>query len=131
MNNKLTRIFSQLQRSKDKGVLEIDLLKDWETPGNTRLIKHRLNKMLGGNAIVVKNGIWYLSEYYWSMTKNEFKESVNQMNLIYLIQKNSLVVLGVVCVLSILVVAAFTIGYILGVPNNIETCNTISYETFW
>lgn len=75
--SKLTRIISQLQKAKDKGVQEIELLKDWETSGNARVIRHRINKILDDrNGVVTKDGVWFLSEYYWQMTRAEFKDSV-------------------------------------------------------
>lgn len=106
---KLAIILSKLQKARSKGVKEIEVLTDWETKGNARVIKHRLNKMLGGkNAVIVKRGKWYLAEYFWSMTRTEFndhmwRETVREMSL-----KNNIVV-AVITILFILVTLLLTI----------------------
>jgi len=110
-NSKLTRILKQLQSAQDKGVEEIDLFIDWEKKGNARVIKHRINKIIGnGNSIVTINGIWYLAEEYWNMDRSQFKELMNRHDLRELSIRNNIITLAVVSVLAMLVIIAFIAG---------------------
>ena len=120
--SKLTRIISQLQKAKEKGVKEIELLKDWETSGNARIIRHRINKILQDrNGIVTKDGVWYLDEDYWKMTKSEFKDflwrsQISEMNF-------KLVLVSIVAMLML--VFSWVYGYQLWQPKNIYQCAEI------
>ena len=76
MQPKLQRIFSKLQLAKAEGVQEIDILDDLETSNNARVIKHRLNKLLGRGSVTTKNGIWYLDKGYWEISPIEFRDII-------------------------------------------------------
>ena len=76
MQPKLQRIFSKLQLAKAEGVQEIDILDDLETSNNARVIKHRLNKLLGRGSVTTKNGIWYLDKGYWEISPMEFRDII-------------------------------------------------------
>lgn len=129
-NSKLTRIFLLLQKAKDKGVLELELFDDNETAGNVRVIKHRLSKIVGEDAIKVVSGRWYLDSEYWAVTKAQFDRDIDRLNRLHTDQKNNLTYLGIVGILSVLVVVAFFIGYSLGTPDVPEMCAAVfGYET--
>lgn len=96
---KLAIILSKLQKAKGKGVKEIDVLTDWETKGNARVIKYRLNKIAD---VTVKNGRWYLSEHYWSMTKTEFSENMWREAVKEISFRNNLVTIIVVVIFTTL-----------------------------
>ena len=75
MMSKHVRIIKLLQNAKEKGMLEIDLLDDYEKKENTRKIKSRANKFLGdGNAIKTVNGRWFLAKEYWEMNSVELRD---------------------------------------------------------
>ena len=118
--SKLTRIISQLQKAKDKGVKEIDLLKDWETASNARVIRHRVNKILGdSNAVVTKDGVWYLEKNYWNITKSEFQNYMwrNQINEM----SSKIIILAVVAIVALIITMVFS--YQAGRPNNFYECS--------
>jgi len=121
-NSKLTRIFNLLKKAEDKGVSESLIFNDLESTGNARVIKHRLNKMLDCNAIVIVSGVWYLDEDYWSMSKSEFKDTMNRYDYNRQTQMFSYVVLGIVAVLSLLLVISASVFYNLGKPDTIGQC---------
>ena len=124
-NTKTSRIYNSLQEAKEKGVKEVDLFDDLETANNTRVIKHRLTKILGSNAVVIKNGVWYLDEEYWNMTKSEFKDTMNRHDHNRQNQIFSYMVLCVVAMMSILVVLAYFIGKENGSPGTLQECGVI------
>jgi len=111
-----------LQKSKEHGVLEIELFDDWEKPGNVRVIKHRLNKIIGDDAVRIVTGRWYLSSHYWQMSRSEFIEFLNRSDLIHMNHKNNMMVLAMVGVFSVLLVGTHFISYNLGVPNSLTEC---------
>ncbi|KKN71748.1 hypothetical protein LCGC14_0418140 [marine sediment metagenome] len=76
MQHKLQRIFNSLQLAKEKGVKEVDLFDDLETSNNIRVVKHRLNKMLGPDAVYVKHGIWYLDRTFWKLASLGFRDII-------------------------------------------------------
>ena len=72
---KSERIFKQLQDAREKGVEISEIFNDWES----RTLKNKtlfdLRKKLGDKkSIVVKNGRWFLAEYFWSLTLSEFNQ---------------------------------------------------------
>lgn len=121
-NSKLTRIFNLLKKAEDKGVSEADIFNDFESTGNTRVIKHRLNKIIGSNAIVIVSGIWYLDEEYWNMTKSEFNKLLDRHSLEQISIRNNYTVFGIVAVFSILLVISSSVLYNLGRPQTIGQC---------
>lgn len=136
-NSKISRIFSVLQKAKGKGIKEIDLLDDFESKGNTRVIKYRLCKFLGDSeGVVVKDGVWFLAEDYWNMTKVEFRDLMFRFMLMEISHKNSLVIIAIVGIMSVLVAVAFSVGYNMGVPDTLQRCveqfdSDLIYETEW
>ena len=125
-NSKLSRIFNQIQKAGKKGVKESTLFEDYETSNVVRVTKHRLCKMLGDSeAVLVKNGFWYLSEEYWSMTKTEFKDLMHRFTLMEISHNNTITTVAVVAIMSVLVVVAYSVGYNMGVPASIAECGYI------
>jgi len=128
-NTKLTRIFTLLSDAKEKGVKEVDLFDDVETSNYIGVLKHRLNKMLGSNAVVIKNGIWYLDEEYWSMTKFEFRDTMNRYELRELTHSNNFAVIGISIIFALLLIFFTVASYHVGKPNSFEQCIDIfEYE---
>jgi len=76
MQPKLQRIFSTLKQAKTDGVKEIDLMEDLETSNNARVIRFKLNKILGKGTVKTVDGIWYLDKAYWEVTPAEFRDIV-------------------------------------------------------
>ncbi len=125
-NTKTTRIFTLLSNAKDKGLKEIELFNDFETANNVRVIKHNLNRILGGtNAILIRNGTWYLSEDYWNMTKSEFKDTMNRYNQNQQLYMFGYIILSTVAIMAILVVSAYFIGKEGGEPRTLQECGLI------
>ena len=124
-NTKTSRIYSLLHEAKEKGVKEVELFDDLETANNTRVIKHRLLKILGSNGIEIKNGIWYLDEEYWNMTKSEFKDTMNRHDFNRQNQIFSYMVLCVVAIMSMLVTGSYFIGKEDGAQRTIQECGVI------
>lgn len=101
---KLGIILRRLQKAQDKGVKEIELLHDWETKGNARVIKCRLNKVLEDKeAVIIRRGVWYLSEHYWSMSKAEFKDTVWRFTIRRMVVSNNITL----AILSIVFLIAY------------------------
>jgi len=89
--NKIREIIAKLMTGKKK---EIDLL-DYESTGNTNVIKHRVRKELGRwKKLVVKGGYWMI-------------ETTGVGGLI---------------VMALLVVVMSVLSYNWGTPNNVYEC---------
>jgi len=76
MQAKLRRIFRTLKQSRHKGMEESGLLYDFESSGNARTIKYKLNKILGKGSVYVEDGIWYLSKEYWDYETKDFNDTM-------------------------------------------------------
>jgi len=124
-NSKITRIFHLLQEAREKGVLEIDLFNDFEKSSNIRVIKHRLNLMLEKDSVKIVNGRWYLCSQYWNMTMSEFQTFSHKWDMIHMQHKNSMTILGVVCMFIGLVMISFFLAHNIGQPNTLEECGII------
>ena len=128
-NTKLTRIFTLLSEAKEKGVKEVDLFDNVETSNYVGVLKHRLNKMLGCNAVVVRNAVWYLEDSFWSMTRSEFKDTMDRENLKEIIHNNNFTIVAISVIFAILLIFFTVAAYHVGKPNNIEQClNVFDYE---
>ena len=119
---KLERIIKQIQEAGSAGVKESDILDDFETANNARVIKHRIKKKLGRNAIVIKSGVWYLSESYWNMTKLEFSELLNRSMVLEMQSKNNIVILSIVFIMCIGLIGTAVLFYELGHPRTSVEC---------
>ncbi len=121
-NTKISRIFILLSEAKESGVKEVDLFDDLESTNYVRLIKFRLNKMLGRNAIVIRNAVWYLDEDYWSVTKSEFRDTMNRYELRELANSNNFMVIGLTTIFAILLIFFTVASYNIGQPDTIDAC---------
>lgn len=130
-NSKLDHILVALQEAGVEGVKEIELLINWESKGNTWLIKHRLNKRLKDRkGIVIKAGVWYLHEYYWEMTRLEFKDLIHRIELREISTRNNYITLASVSIFGILLVVFSFLSYHVGRPDTLQACGAIFGERF-
>ena len=107
MTPKHVRIIKKLIEAKGKGVLEIDLLDDFEKRANTRKIKSRANKFLGSQAITVRDGRWYLDKEYWDITPVELRDLL----IAYELSKTRLIIFWS---MGFAIVAIFLFGFSVG-----------------
>lgn len=119
--SKAKRIFELLSNAKEEGVKEVELFDDLESRDYTHTIKYRLHKILGDtDAVTVSNGIWYLSEEYWNMTKSEFKDAMYRQELTHINYRFSLVILAIVGIFACLLVVFTFLAYNNGRLNNFD-----------
>ncbi len=126
---KSERIFKQLQDAREKGVEISEIFNDWES----RTLKNKtlfdLRKKLGDKkSIVVKNGKWFLAEYFWSLTLSEF----NQKSIIALQiegNKNIKRTLIATCILMGVFIFMSVMAYIYIATSEIEIINYGEEET--
>ena len=103
MQPKLQRIFITLKTARAEGILESGLLDDFESGGNTRQIRFKLNKLLGKGSVTTKDGVWYLDKSYWDLSPVEFRDLI----ILYELSKNRRVVIAS---LSIAFMAVLILG---------------------
>lgn len=129
-NSKILRIFNALKKAKDKGVVEVELFDDFETSNNIRVVKHRLNKLLGNNdSVTVKDGKWYLDSNYWDMTRAQFEKLLDRQALEQVTIRNNITTIAIVGIMSVLPGTAYFVGLQVGQPDTITQClETFQYE---
>ena len=132
-NSKHARIFSELQEAKGEGILESDLFKDWENPGNTATIKSRVKNYIAKkhirglfeDAIIVENGRWYLHRHYWSATRAQVDELLERLHSDFRIKnitvRNNYTTVVVVVIFSVLLFSSYNVG----VPNTLDQCGDL------
>lgn len=121
-NTKVTRMFVLLSEAKEKGVKENDLFDSDENSNYVGVLKNRLNKTLGCKAVVSINGVWYLEEEFWSMTKSEFKDLMNRFSLDQISIRNNYTIFGVVAIFAVLLVITYVTGVEVGSPDTLKEC---------
>lgn len=108
MTSKPVRIAKQLIEAKGKGVLEVDLLTDFERRANTRKIKQRVNDIFGDrHAVTVENGYWKLDEQHWDVKPKD----LNIMLLIYEMTRVRNILFWSI---TLAVTTVFFLGFIIG-----------------
>jgi len=146
MEPKLQRIFTDLKNARREGVLELDLLNDMESSGNTRNIKSKLNKahprrlrrVFNDDKAAVytemKDGklYWFLHQDYWDIGIVEFRELIREMLVKEQRRYDKMfqVFILIIVIVFLFIIKGDTeklidIGYEMGVPNNIHECGSL------
>lgn len=74
MTSKHYRVAKRLLETKGKGIPENELFYDREGKDYVRQIKSRANKLLGGDAIIVEDGVWSLRKEYLDIKPIELRD---------------------------------------------------------
>lgn len=132
MQAKIERIFQALKKARGEGVLEVNLLTDYESPENTRGIrwklnkKHpikRINKTFDDTRAVyteIVNGElrWLLHKDYWDVGITEFRDLIKRQDDRDMRFGNKVFTV----IMFVLAISSIIIGWNLGKPNNVYEC---------